>query len=435
MSLRIRGLGRRRIAFAAALALLLSGLVVVGTAPRVSADVGVTIQNFAFMPTPLTIPVGTTVTWTNRDSAPHTATSDSGVWDSGTLSTGKSFTFTFNQAGTFAYHCNIHPNMHGSIVVTAATAPQASAPPSTSGGPSTASGGFADAAFQQLWAMTDANPGGHTYVWGPAPFTGGLMEAYKEAPNGMRLVQYFDKGRMELTTPGGPVTAGLLTVELITGRQQNGDATFQQRDPAHVTVVGDPDNAFPTYADLARVQAAEPDNSASGTPVAKQYNPDRTFGVYAPAMSDPMAKTAGYDRATKHNVPKAFADFRAAPTFGGIQAIGLAITEPVWANVKVGGKVMPVLVQAFERRVLTYTPGNPDGFKAEYGNIGRAYQQWRYQSAASAPTNPTTMTGTSPQMPMAGYGTMPQTAGGAVPPDMSPMGSSDSGYAGGYRYP
>lgn len=433
MSPYLRGTGRQRLAVAISLALLLGGLVVFGNTPRVSADVAVTIQNFAFMPTPLTVPVGTTVTWTNRDSASHTATSDTGMWDSGTLSTGKSFSFTFNQAGTFAYHCNIHPNMHGSIVVTAAQAPQPTVPGTSAGSPA-ASGGFADPAFQQLWATTDANPGGHTYVWGPAPFTNGLMEDYKEAPNGKRLVQYFDKGRMELTTPGGPVTAGLLTVELITGKQQIGDATFRQLDPAHVTVAGDPDNPFPTYADLGQLQSAETDNTGAGTPVVKLYNSDRTFGVYTPAMGDPLAKTAGYDGATKHNVPKAFADFRSTPAFGGIGAIGLAVTEPVWANVKVAGKTTPVLVQGFERRVLTYTPGNPDGFKVEYGNIGRAYQQWRYQSATTQTNTPAPTTVGSPQMP-AGYGTMPMPSGGAMPPAMPPMMQPQPGYGSGYRYP
>jgi plastocyanin len=415
---------RHRAMLAAVLALLLASLVTVGPTTPVSADAAVAIQNFAFMPTPLTIPVGTAVTWTNRDSAIHTTTSDSGMWDSGMLATGKSFSFIFAQDGTFTYHCAIHPTMHGTIVVTPSPASQSTAaPPSQSGaGPPTASGGFADGAFQQLWAKTDANPGGHTYVWGPAPLTNGLMEAYKEAPNGTRLVQYFDKARMELNAPGGPVTAGLLTVELITGREQIGDATFAQRDPAHVAVAGDPDNAFPTYADLAAVQDAESDNSGGGAPVAKLFNPDRSFGVYAPAMGDPLAKTAGYDAQTRHNLPKAFADFRNAPQFGGLPAIGLAVTEPVWANVKVAGKVVPVLVQGFERRVLTYTPSNPPGFAVEYGNIGRAYQQWRYQGGTSATgRSPATMGAEMPMpMPMA---------------PAPPMTEPQPGSGGGYSYP
>jgi hypothetical protein len=286
--------------------------------------------------------------------------------------------------------------MLGKVIVTAAAASVATAPPS--GGAQA----FADPAFQQLWAKTDANPSGHSYIWGPAPFTPpGLMEDYTNAPGGKRLVQYFDKARMELNTPGGPVTAGLLSVELISGKQQNGDATFVQRDPAHVTVAGDPDNPFPTYADLAKLQGAEQDNSGSGAPVAKMVSPNGGAGTYAPATSDPLAKTTGYDAMTKHNIPKAFADFRNAPDLGGIQAIGLAITEPVWANVKVNNKTVPVLVQAFERRVLTYTPDNPALFRVEYGNIGRAYYAWRYNTpsaTSAAPSMPLSV----PAMPVYG---------------------------------
>ena len=59
-------------------------------------------------------------------------------------------------------------------------------------------------------------------------------------------------------------------------------------------------------------------------------------------------------------------------------APGLPITEAYWAKVKVGGQVKDVLIQAFERRVLTYTPSNPPAFRVEWGNIGRHYYTWRY---------------------------------------------------------
>jgi plastocyanin len=401
MHARILRVVRNRAMLAAAFALLLTSLVAMGNTSRVSADVAVTILNFRFTPPEITIPAGTTIRWTNQDGPTHTVTSDTaGIFDSHDLATNQSFSFTFNTPGTFTYHCAIHPTMMGKIIVTAAGAPAATTVP-PSGGPQ----GFADPAFQQLWAKTDANPSGHSYVWGPAPFTGGLMEDYKEAPGGKRLVQYFDKARMELNTPGGPVTAGLLSVELISGRQQNGDTTFVQRDPAKVTVAGDPDNPFPTYADLAKLQSAEQDNSANGAPVAKMVNANGMVGTYATATDDPLAKTTGYDATTKHNIPKAFADFRNSPDLGGIQAIGLAITEPVWANVKVNNKTVPVLVQAFERRVLTYTPDNPVLFRVEYGNIGRAYYAWRTSPASAAPAAPSAPPA-APAVP-GGYGNTP----------------------------
>ncbi|MFL5759861.1 MAG: cupredoxin family copper-binding protein [Thermomicrobiales bacterium] len=82
-----------------------------------ATEQAVTIQGFAFNPPTLTIPVGTTVTWTNQDSAPHTATSNDGAFQSGKLDQGKSYSFTFDKAGTYDYHCEYHANMHGTITV------------------------------------------------------------------------------------------------------------------------------------------------------------------------------------------------------------------------------------------------------------------------------------------------------------------------------
>jgi hypothetical protein len=56
----------------------------------------------------------------------------------------------------------------------------------------------------------------------------------------------------------------------------------------------------------------------------------------------------------------------------------LPISEPFWARVKVGGVEKEVLMQAFQRRVLTYTPSNPAGFQVEMGNVGQHYLRWRY---------------------------------------------------------
>jgi plastocyanin len=78
----------------------------------------VTIAEFAFAPPELTVAAGTTVTWTNEDWAPHTATAEDGSFDSGRLDQGDSFEHTFDEPGTFAYHCSFHPGMVGSVVVT-----------------------------------------------------------------------------------------------------------------------------------------------------------------------------------------------------------------------------------------------------------------------------------------------------------------------------
>ncbi len=74
--------------------------------------------SFGFSPAILTIRVGTTVIWKNMSLAPHTITSDDGqTFDSGNVAVGGTFRFTFKNAGTFSYHCNIHPYMRAKIVV------------------------------------------------------------------------------------------------------------------------------------------------------------------------------------------------------------------------------------------------------------------------------------------------------------------------------
>ncbi|OBB67420.1 cupredoxin family copper-binding protein [Mycobacterium sp. 852014-50255_SCH5639931] len=78
----------------------------------------VNIDGFAFAPATLTVPVGTTVTWTNRDEEPHTVAASDGSFHSPGMGTGATFTHTFSDAGTFDYVCSIHPMMHGSVVVT-----------------------------------------------------------------------------------------------------------------------------------------------------------------------------------------------------------------------------------------------------------------------------------------------------------------------------
>ncbi len=84
---------------------------------QASGGSSVTIQGFAFSPSTLTVSVGTKVTWTNKDGTTHTVTSDTGVFNSGNVANGGSYTYTFNTAGTFSYHCSIHSTMTGTIVV------------------------------------------------------------------------------------------------------------------------------------------------------------------------------------------------------------------------------------------------------------------------------------------------------------------------------
>jgi plastocyanin len=82
-----------------------------------AATAGVKIDNFSFGPQTLTVPVGATVVWTNRDDIPHTAVSTDGVFKSKVMDTDEKFSYTFAKAGTYPYYCTIHPKMTGQIVV------------------------------------------------------------------------------------------------------------------------------------------------------------------------------------------------------------------------------------------------------------------------------------------------------------------------------
>jgi len=86
-------------------------------APSAASGTAVSISDFSFQPAAVTVAVGTTVTWTNNDSAGHTVTADDGSFKSTTLATGATFSQTFATAGTFAYRCAIHSSMTGTVTV------------------------------------------------------------------------------------------------------------------------------------------------------------------------------------------------------------------------------------------------------------------------------------------------------------------------------
>ena len=96
-----------------------------------AATSAVSIAGFAFAPAGITINVGDTVRWTNNEGSAifHTSTADNGTWDSKVLANGQSFSFTFTVAGTFAYHCAVHPSMRGSVTVVGPATPAPTPPP------------------------------------------------------------------------------------------------------------------------------------------------------------------------------------------------------------------------------------------------------------------------------------------------------------------
>jgi len=87
------------------------------TATAPNSTMTVDISNHAFNPAQLNVAPGTTVTFVNNDTEPHTATADNGLFDTGVLQPGSSFDVFLDGSGTVTYHCELHPDMQGSIVV------------------------------------------------------------------------------------------------------------------------------------------------------------------------------------------------------------------------------------------------------------------------------------------------------------------------------
>jgi len=270
---------------------------------------------------------------------------------------------------------------------------------------------FANPAFQKVWAQTDQavkqQQASRTWFWGPEPGTS-RQEAYAEAPGGLRQVQYFDKARMEINSPTtNAVTNGLLARELVSGQLQTGNNRFETRNPAQVTVGGDPDNPGPTYATFTAMASLNNDKRVAKRNGFITDTIDRSGKIGTTKVSANLANYAYYSEELGHNVPDVFygtfLQWKANLNLDWVFALGLPITEPFWATFKVGGVDKELLVQLYERRALTFTPSNPPGYLVEMGNIGQHYAKWRYGNenppVSTTPTdvsNPTVVRPTTP---------------------------------------
>jgi plastocyanin len=95
-----------------------AGITASTTASAPVAGDAVSIDNFAFVPATLTVPAGSTVTWTNHDEEPHTVAASDGSFHSPGMGSQGTYSHTFSTAGRFDYVCSIHPFMHATVVVT-----------------------------------------------------------------------------------------------------------------------------------------------------------------------------------------------------------------------------------------------------------------------------------------------------------------------------
>jgi hypothetical protein len=263
-----------------------------------------------------------------------------------------------------------------------------------------------EGAFRRTWERTDKPVKDlvvqRTWMWGPEANTPVFEEEYAEAPGGKRLVQYFDKSRMEINhDPNvGPnslwhVTNGLLVVELMTGQMQVGDTKFVPRAPSQTQIAGDwGDPNAPTYATFATLRDDAPhpaaqhitafvdrDGNVSYRSEMNKYGV--TFGhhVQADGINHKIAQPFWYFMTMDGLVSKDGKIVSEKLFDNPFYATGYPITEAYWVNVLLDGKPADVLTQCFERRCLTYNPLNQQGWNVEAGNVGQHYYQWRHGSA------------------------------------------------------
>ena len=274
---------------------------------------------------------------------------------------------------------------------------------------------FADSAFNRLWETTDGPVADgevqRSWYWGPQPGKA-LSETYTGSKTGKRLVQYFDKARMEINNPGGDkssqwyVTTGLLVAEMVSGKTQVGDKQMVPARAAEIAVGGDgleTDADAPTYTSFRAVASLRgpgdnraPDRTgqkASATiDRAGRVGDDPALGLYS------GAKLAAYSDVLGHNIPQAMWDFlnlkgvvrengadvKNQTIANWIFVMGYPITEPYWARVKIGGVYQYALFQMYERRSLAYVPAMPKGWQVQMGNVGAHYYEWIYGGALPA---------------------------------------------------
>jgi hypothetical protein len=315
---------------------------------------------------------------------------------------------------------------------------------------------FADPAVEANWSRADlpvaARMTDRSWLWGPEPRMI-TVETYREGylereiaqtvsqPSQKRLVYYFDKARMELTNPSmknrGGITNGLLVVEMVNGQLQLGDAFFGKGyAPAEVAVAGDPlgvNPGAPTYRSFLAVATLDSVTNRA----QNRVNEGVTATISRAGTGGDNPSLAGavtishFDENFGHNIPNVFWEFmnRTGPVFvvqrhkagdkanqpvfkpeGGlageiveqplfnwIETMGYPVTEPYWSNVRVGGQEKPVLIQLFQRRVLTYTPSNPPATQVEMGNVGQHYYEWRYGGVPVGATVTTALKTTNAQ--------------------------------------
>ncbi|MFW6075209.1 MAG: hypothetical protein ACOC9Y_06415, partial [Chloroflexota bacterium] len=244
--------------------------------------------------------------------------------------------------------------------------------------------------IHDIWEVTDGpisrGESARAWVWGPEPLASST-ETYPGSPDGLRRFVYFDKGRLDILDlerdPDDPwyAVGGLLVSEMLAGRIQLGVDRYVDYATPDISITGDAGQAEPvTYADLARYSIVHPDDllsrselayladeteagDRSGAPVTTLLEPD---GGLVPGGESNHDVTLGeFDPVTELNIAAPFATWADQQELSRLYLLGRPVTAPYWIDTVENGEPIRVLIQAFERRIMMYTPGGREGWQVE----------------------------------------------------------------------
>ena len=257
-----------------------------------------------------------------------------------------------------------------------------------------------EATFARAWERTDlpviAGEVARTWWWGPASISEIIEEPGTGAAGESRTVIYYDKGRMEIPDPAAEpslqdfVQSGRIITELITGEIVVGDGETRRFEASRAIVAGDAgDSEAVTYKAIGGLLGAPPHDAGETLTAAVSADGSLTDG---PEFAAHAVTAEHHVAETNHVVASVFWEFLNSsgtvwdggefvdePLFADpFAGTGMPIIEAYWQSVEVAGEVRDVLVQCFQRRCLTYTPANPEGWQVEVTNSGHHYYDWRY---------------------------------------------------------
>ena len=244
-------------------------------------------------------------------------------------------------------------------------------------------------AVQTIWQQADEPVASlevqRSWVWGPKPLAQ-TTEYFADSPDGKRTLVYFDKARLDILDENSDrtspwyATGALLVSEMLAGKVQLGEDDYVEREVPEIALTGDLDQESPvTYATLAEhsslAEDAEPSDNMVGSEVTAVI--DASGAISADGMPGSGVLVSEYSAETGRNVAEPFLNWARSFSYPDLYLLGHPLTDPFWIETKVLGTPKMVLVQAFERRVMTYTPDIPAEWMVESANVGSHYRMWR----------------------------------------------------------